>query len=274
VDAAPGSEAVSRIAIALVRRRAGVALALTMAALLGGCSLLVREPRVPMEVLSLPRATDARSTTLIVFMPGAQEVPQDIVREGFVDQVRARGIDADVVVADAHLGYFYGGVFEQRLHEDVIRPARARGYRSVWLAGISLGGFGALRYARAHPGEVDGVIAIAPYLAPRLDLQAVWQAGGLANWRPDAPLKSWEHERALLLWLQGYGDPAQRRPPLYIGHGEGDRLKPYGPLMAGILPPERLLSAPGGHDWPPWKAMWADALDRAPLPRAPAAVLR
>lgn len=81
------------------------------------------------------RAADARSPTLIVFLPGAQEVPQDIVREGFVDQVRARGIDADVVVADAHLGYFYGGVFEQRLREDVVQPARAQGYRSVWLAG-------------------------------------------------------------------------------------------------------------------------------------------
>ena len=241
---------------------------------LGGCSLLVREPRVPMEVLSLPRDPDARSSTLIVFMPGAQEVPQDIVREGFVAQVRARGIDADVVVADAHLGYFRGGVFEQRLHEEVIRPARERGSRSVWLAGISLGGFGALRYARAHSGEVDGVIALAPYLAPRLDLQAVWQAGGLAHWRPDGPLKPWEHERALLLWLQGYADPAQRRPPLFIGHGDDDRLKPFGPLMAGLLPPGRLLAAPGGHDWPPWKAMWADALDRAPLPRAPLADLR
>lgn len=258
-----------------MKRRAAAILATAVLGLsLGGCSLMVREPRVPMEVLSLPRTADAQSQTLIVFMPGAQEVPQDIVREGFVAQVRARGIDADVVVADAHLGYFRCGVFEQRLHEDVIRPARERGYRSVWLAGISLGGFGALRYARAHPGEVDGVIALAPYLAPRLDLQAVWQAGGLANWRPDGPLKPWEHERALLLWLQGYADPAQRRPPLFIGHGDHDRLKPFGPLMAGLLPPGRLLSAPGGHDWPPWKAMWADALDRAPLPRAPSADLR
>lgn len=263
---------------AIARRLTGVvmtlALAIGLAALLGGCSLLVREPRVPMEVLSLPRAAGAHSPTLIVFMPGAQEVPQDIVREGFVEQVRARGIDADVVVADTHLGYFYAGVFEQRLREDVIQPARARGYRSVWLAGISLGGFGALRYARAHPDEVDGIIALAPYLAPRLDLQAVWQAGGLANWRPERPPEPREHERALLLWLQGYGDPAQQRPPLLIGHGDDDRLKPFGPLMAGLLPPERLLSAPGGHDWAPWKSMWADALDRAPLPRANGAGLR
>jgi S-formylglutathione hydrolase FrmB len=240
---------------------------------LAGCNLLLREPQVPMQALDLPLSPTARSQTLIVFMPGAQEVPQDIVREGFVDQVRARGIDADVRVVDAHLGYFYNGVFEQRLHDDVVRPARAQGYRSIWMAGISLGGFGALRYARAHPEEVDGIIALAPYVAPRLDLQEVWHAGGLQRWKPHAPPTPSQHERALLLWLKGYADPGHNRPPLYMGYGERDRLQPFKPpLMAGILPPGHLLSAPGDHDWPPWKSMWADALDRVPLPRlAPSA---
>ena len=40
------------------------------------------------------------------------------------------------------------------------------------------------------------------------------------------------------------------------------------------LPPERLLAAPGGHDWAPWKTMWADALERVPLPRVQPAVAR
>lgn len=229
-----------------------------MAGSLGGCGLLLREPQVPMDVLSLPLSATARSQTLIVFMPGAQEVPQDIVREGFVEQVRARGIDADVVVVDARLGYFYSGMFEQRLHDDVIRPARAQGYRSIWMAGISLGGFGALRYGRAHPEEVAGIIALAPYVAPRQDLQEVWHAGGLQRWQPDALIKPSQHERALLLWLKGYADPAQARPPLYMGYGERDRL----------------LAAPGDHDWAPWKAMWGDALDRVPLPRVRPAAAR
>lgn len=240
--------------------------AAVLAAGLSGCALLLRAPQVPMEALTLPLSPSARSQTLIVFMPGAQEVPQDIVREGFVAQVRARGIDADVVIADAHLGYFYSGSFERRLHDDVIRPARAQGYRSIWMAGISLGGFGAMRYARAHPEEVDGVIALAPYVAPRLVLQDVWHAGGLLRWQPVGPIRPADHE--VLLWLKGYADPALARPPLYIGYGETDRLQPFTPpLMVGILPSARLLSAPGGHDWPPWKTMWADALDRVPLPR-------
>jgi Putative esterase len=244
-----------------------------LALLLAGCAAQ-RPVVVPMQALSLPASPDRVSPTLIVFMPGVQEQPQDIVREGFVDQVRSRGIDADVVVVDAHLGYFTNGVFEQRLREDVVLPARARGHRSIWLAGISLGGFGALRYVRAFPDDIDGVIALAPYIAPRLDLQEVWHAGGLLRWQPAAPPKPSQHERALLLWLKGYADPAQRRPPLYIGYGDRDGLQPFSPLMAGILPPGQLLSAPGGHDWPPWKAMWGDALDRVPMGVSKAPSLR
>jgi Putative esterase len=258
-----------------MKRRAlwGRVLSGCLGLLLAGCAAQ-RPVVVPMASITLPASAQRTSSTLIVFMPGVQELPQDIVREGFVDQVRTRGIDADVVVVDAHLGYFTNGVFEQRLREDIVLPARARGYRSIWLAGISLGGFGALRYARAFPGDIDGVIALAPYVAPRLDLQEVWHAGGLLRWQPVEPPKPSQHERALLLWLKGYADPALRRPPLYIGYGDRDGLQPFAPLMAGILLPERLLSAPGGHDWPPWKAMWSDALDRVPWGMSKAPALR
>ena len=60
-----------------------------------------------------------------------------------------------------------------------------------------------------------------------------------------------------------------------MGYGDRDRLQPFmPPLMAGILPPERLLAAPGGHDWAPWKTMWADVLERVPLPRVQPSVER
>ena len=170
------------------------------------------------------------------------------------------------------MGYFRAGSFVQRLREDVMLPARAQGYAAVWLAGISLGGFGSLMYAQTHLDEVQGIIALAPYLAPRAVLREVSQAGGLARWQPSLPLAADDHGRALLLWLKGYADPAQARPPLYMGYGERDRLQPFEPVMAGILPPDRMLSAPGGHEWGPWRRMWADALDRVPLPRAAGSV--
>jgi len=245
-------------------RRALWVLAAAAVLLLGGCAL-PRAALVPMEALWLPASPNQPGRTLIVFLPGSQEVPQDIVREGFVDQVRARHPTVDVVVADAHVGYFRNRSFEGRLRADVMEPARARGYESIWLAGISLGGLGSLMYARNAPDEIDGVIALAPFIASRPILAEVAQAGGLARWQPTLPLEANDYQRDLLLWLKGFGDPTQARPPLFVGYGTRDRLEPFPELLDSVLPADRLLSAPGGHDWPPWKAMWADALERAQL---------
>lgn len=233
---------------------------------LAGC-VFPRAAKVPMDSISLPAAADARADTLIVFLPGAQEVPIDIVKEGFIEQVRARSIDADVMVIDSHIGYFLKRTFDVRIRTDIIEPARAKGYKSIWLAGISLGGFGSLMYSRIFPGEIDGVIAIAPFIAANDVLNEVIDAGGLVRWQPELPLKTDDYQRDLLLWLRGYQDRNAKRPQLYIGYGSKDGLAQFQTLIGTILPPDRLLAAPGGHDWPPWKQMWGDVLDRAPLPR-------
>jgi hypothetical protein len=211
-------------------------------AFLAGCAF-PRTAKVPMNSISLPH-TETTSKTLIVFLPGAREVPQDIVNEGFVEQLRARNIDADVMVIDSHIGYFIRRNFDVRIRTDIIEPARQKGYQSIWLAGISLGGFGS--------NDV---------------LNEVIDAGGLAKWQPPEPLEKDDYQRALLKWLKGYGDVNAKRPKLYIGYGSEDGLSQFEKVMGDILPREQRLAAPGKHDWPPWKQMWGDALDRAPLPR-------
>jgi pimeloyl-ACP methyl ester carboxylesterase len=233
---------------------------------IGACAF-PRAAKVPMDSILLQRDTSRSAKTLIVFLPGAQEVPQDIVKEGFIEQVRARNIDADVQVIDAHIGYFLRRTFDVRIREDIILPARQNGYQSIWLAGISLGAFGSLMYPFIFPDEIDGVIAMAPFIASNDVLNEIIDAGGLARWQPDEPLGKDDYQRALLKWLKGYGDPAQKRPTLYIGYGSKDGLPQFEKLMGTMLPRKQMLSAPGGHDWPPWKQMWGDALDRAPLPR-------
>lgn len=240
-------------------------IALLGLAMLGGCAF-PRAAKTPMDSIILQR-TATPSKTLIVFLPGAQEVPQDIVKEGFIEQVRARNIDADVQVIDSHIGYFLRRTFDVRIREDIVEPARKKGYTSIWFAGISLGGFGSLMYQFIFPNEIDGVIAMAPFIASNDVLNEVIDAGGLARWQPPDPLDKGDYQRALLKWMKGYGDPNERRPKLYIGYGSKDGLPQFEKLIGTLLPPDQLLRAPGGHDWPPWKQMWGDALDRAPLPR-------
>ena len=259
---------ISKTAHTMLRLDARLFCLLFFLAIAGGCAHL-RGAKVPMDSILLQRAATP-SKTLIVFMPGAQEAPQDIVKQGFVAQVRARNIDADVMVIDSHIGYFAWRTFDVRIHDDIIAPARKKGYQSIWLAGISLGGFGSLMYAFTYPNEIDGVIALAPFIATNEVLDEVINAGGLARWQPPERLGTDDYERALLRWLQGYANKpgaTEMRPKLYIGYGSEDDLPRFEKLMGTMLPREQMLAAPGGHDWPPWKQMWADALDRAALPK-------
>jgi len=236
----------------------------------------------------------ARADALLVFLPGAYDSPADLAEQGFAQAVRDRALALDVWLVDAHLGYYNERSIVERLDAEVIAPARAQGYRSVWLAGISIGGFGSLLYAQAHPGAVQGVIAIAPYLGARSLLREIESAGGAAAWAagaavdrsdaadlpkvrnvrrspaapaapaaPDAPDAA---ERALWRWLATVGPQAGAAGALdlTLAYGREDRLVAGHRLLAAAMPQAKVITVPGGHDWPPWRALWSRILDRPP----------
>lgn len=252
----------------------------TAIALLGlpGCQLLPRQPVTPMPVLRQPAPGPGRADTLVVMLPGAYSLPQEFVNEGYVQALRTRGVRADVLVADAHLGYFNDRSVLQRLRDDVVAPARAQGYRRLWLVGISLGGFGALAYASVHGSHpqhgVDGVLAVAPYLGSRRLQGDILAAGGPLAWadaQAAAPVAGEvvsnpaDGERALWRWLVR---PPPGAPPVHLAYGTDDRLADGHRLLAGVLQPERVSTVPGGHDWPPWRALWQQWLQRGLLDAA------
>lgn len=228
-----------------------------------------RPVKIPMEVLIDRAPATAGPKALLVLMPGIRDAPQDFVRHGFVAAVRRRGIAADVAIADAHIGYFRAGTFIERLHADVIAPAQARAYSAIWIAGISLGGFGALAYASQRSQDIAGVIAIAPYVARPAIVDEVLEAGGLAQWQAPDIVEADDRERRLLTWLKGYASDTMQRPPLYIGYGAADRLAEIDAAIAALLPADRSVVANGGHSWRPWIEIWEALLDRVPLPRIP-----
>lgn len=242
-----------------------------MAALLGaGCAS--RPTIVPMATQLERSACPASTQTLIVLLPGAYSEPQEFVREGFVQAIRDRGLAVDVQLVDAHLGYYGNTSIIDRLHEDIVVPAHAKGYRSIWFAGISVGGFGSMIYAEEHPGELAGIVVLAPYMGERMVATEIDNAGGLMRWRgsvpaPDAGLRE-RRELRLWGWLQGYADPvATKRPPLWLGYGVDDRFAFSHRLLAVALPPDRVATTPGGHDWPEWMRLWRSLLPRLPLPQ-------
>ena len=251
-------------------------LPIALCALLGaGCAS--RPATVPMPTRFDAGACPAATDTLLVLLPGARSPIDEFEREGFIAAVRERGLAVDVVRADAHRAYYDASLaVVQRLREDVIAPARARGYRSIWIAGISLGGLGGVLYAQAHPADLAGLILIAPYLGERATATEIDNAGGLLRWQaPTGPLQPAQRESresrdpALWRWLQ---DRAARptdagAPPLYLGYGLDDRFAFNHRLLAAALPADRVATTEGGHDWPEWKRLWRSLLSTLPLPR-------
>lgn len=167
---------------ALTRRPVLGALGALAAASLGGTAGCMSwpEPTVPMRVRHI--AARCAPQRRVVLLPGVRSLADDFVHEGFVAQLQRAAPACEVLLADAHLGYFVEGQLLRRLRDDVLRPAvvPAGGGRTAandatnsatssathraalerpWLVGVSLGGLMALAYAMRHGDELAGVLA-------------------------------------------------------------------------------------------------------------------
>ncbi len=246
-----------------MRRFATVALAL---AFVGGCG--GGDASLPLAVETLSARCPCVDT-LLVLLPGAWDRGHDFVGQGFVGAVRERGIAADVALVDASVAYYRDHDLVERLDADVVRPARARGIRHVWIAGISIGGLGGLIYANERRGAVDGLLLMAPYLGERTTVAEVEASGGLARWAPPGTIPPDDLDRRLWQWLKTLTGAAKDAdlPPVWLGYGREDRFAAAHRVLAARLPRDHVFTAPGGHDWPAWRIVWDEMLDAAPLPR-------
>jgi len=187
---------------------------------------------VPMRTVELSAGSPG-TRCLVVFLPGRGDTPEHFVRNGFPEELQRAGSRCAMVGADAHLGYFFERTVVDRLREDVIAPARARGFEEIWLVGISLGGLGSLLYTKERPGEIAGIVAIAPFLG---DEKAEFQE--------------------FRSWLAGYATPAPDHPPLFLVYGTGDRFAEVNGELAARLPADHVFRVRGGHTWAAWRRGW------------------
>lgn len=196
------------------------------------------------------------STLLIALLPGTYSEPEDFVREGFPEALRAQGIGAEVVMAEVRAAWFADGTIVERIRSSVVLPAHARGRTRIWLAGISLGALAALSYAARHEDDIEGILLISPYPATRDVLREMDEAGGLGQWHPVIPPEG-DLEREAWLWLAA--SRAGHRP-VHCYFTSGDRFAEGQRRMAGSVEPARVRELPGGHDWPAWRSLWKEFL--------------
>ncbi len=208
-------------------------------------------------------AESSVAPTRMVWLPGAFHTPEDFVKAGFdarCDLAASRSIWFSSMHELEHCG---DRSVHDRLRRDILAPARELGCRSIWLAGISLGGFIALDYAAGHPQDWDGLCLLAPYLGNRMLIAEIAAAGGLAAWQP-GPLAESDEERRIWRFIASRPAEASRRADakrMYLGYGREDRFAPAHALMAEALGPDAAHVVSGGHDWPTWIALWENFLD-------------
>ena len=184
----------------------------------------------------------------LILLPGAYMHARDFVTHGFVSTA-ARGF-ADIAAVETGMQAYLDGSIVRRLHEAISSDAK------VWLAGVSLGGMGALLYAQAYPDAVAGLLLMAPFIGTRGVVAEVIEAGGFESWQPPAGDGATD-EHLLLEWLKS------SRPEIHLAYGEDDRFAASYRLLAGLLPAERVVTGPGGHDWKTWTSLWDRLLHSA-----------
>jgi pimeloyl-ACP methyl ester carboxylesterase len=195
--------------------------------------------------------------TRMVWLPGAYHYAEDFLEAGFDTEVRERALPLDLVFVDLELEHLGDRSALEQLQREIVAPARDLGCRSIWLAGISLGGFIALAYAAAHGADWDGLCLLAPYLGNRMLIDEIAAAPGLPGWR-SGPLAQADEERRI--WHLIQTQRAESRP-MYLGYGSDDRFARAHGLMAEALPPDAVNVVSGGHDWPTWTRLWERFLD-------------
>lgn len=216
--------------------------------------------RKAVQTVELPAAEGRRGDTAVILLPGFGDDPDEFVTHGFVTALRDAGVAADVILADAHAGYYFGGTAQERIYADVVSPAIQAGYARIWLVGVSMGGFGALWTAKKDPEHIAGIVLLAPFAGRKRVLRPIAKVG-LDHWQPRKDPGTWDYE--LWRWLRTAGEPGSTVPPIWLAYGESDTGYATR-LLQQATPRERVFTAPGGHDWDVWAPLWRTMIPAIP----------
>ncbi len=225
-----------------------------------GCQKEIRPTKVPLDTLWYRQDSGGTHKRLFVLLPGRDSVHEDFAKNGFMKKVRNRALDFDLVAVDAHLGYYMNKSLIGRLKEDVIDPAKKKGYTDIWLVGISMGSMASVFYLNNHPGDISGMLLLGPYLGEAKLLNEIQIAGGLEQWNPpEVADDDWQLE--LWQFLKSY-TVNEAMPPVYVAYGTGDPYALGAEMLAPELPRDRVLTVFGGHTWGAWRPLWEAFLNK------------
>ena len=236
----------------------------TLAGLLAACGDTPK-PTGPRPVATIPAPQVVQDRPLVIVLPGRGDDLDDLKRTGIAAAVQRAWPQADVLLAGATLAYYLYGNVALELHDQVIVPARAYGYREIWLAGASMGGMGALLYEKTYPHDITGLVLMAPYMGEPALVKELADAGGPQHWDPGsapAKLDGQDYQRELWRLVKSWGGRPDEARRIWLICGSDDRFIEPARMIATELPADHFIEIAGSHDWPYWDAGAAQAFAR------------
>lgn len=231
--------------------------------LLNACAI-TREPMPSLYYPGSEVAQTQRGEKLLVVLRGMGGSEKSFAKHGFIAALQQQYPEFDVVAPNAHFGYYRKRSITQRLSADIIDPAIAEGYEEIWLAGVSLGGFGGLVYLRCCEEKITGVVLISPFSGTRSLHDAV---NAYLDGKQVPPWVGADKSEDSLLGLWQWiveNKHILNSDRVWLGYGDEDKL-PGHALLARLIPDEQVSKLSGGHKVDVFMRIWDDILSRDPM---------
>jgi hypothetical protein len=207
-------------------------------------------------------ATQGDHDKLVVVLAEISDTVGELKRAGIAEAIQRGMPDADVELIAMPLPFTSKGQPANNIHNDIVQPAKSRGYREIYLAGVSKGALEAIMYEREHRGEIQGLVLISPVIGKDALINEIEDAGRLSTWNPGAlpreidrhaaPREAWRHMKS---WI---GDRARTRN-VWLICGQDDPASPTAKIIADVLPRRNVVFLPGNRDWKAWTQGTAEA---------------
>ena len=231
-------------------------LAVVMAAMLPACS-----GKKGVSTKLYPGIEDDTGRKLVVLLPTIGGKGEHYHEEGFIEEFRARGGGSDIIALDEAPDLYLGKRIVEVLKTEVITPAKHKGYEAIYLVGTSLGGHEALLYATEYPKDINAVVLFAPFVTGYPPTDLVEEPGGLEQWDEKCPFTEWAYACNLWKVIKKYGSDPDQGKNIFLAYGTEDGFARECDILAGLLPPENVYTASGGHDWIIWAKLWIVMFD-------------
>ena len=200
---------------------------------------------------------------LLIALRGIGGSHKDFEKYGFIAALKEANPEFDVVVPNTHFGYYRERILRDVLYTEILKPALDAGYKEIWLAGVSLGGFGSLLMLADYTDSITGIVLIAPYSGEKKLHKRVKQHldGEISAsfLEPEASNEE-QSDMRVDLWrwiLENNNLLASGR--IYLGYGDSDRLSGHD-LIARLLPKENTVVVTGKHNPETFMKVWRELL--------------